>query len=86
MGQALGIMWFLAVAALVVIAVCITVAPLIIWRNTNRMNRLLVLMLAKQGVGRDLLDRTWHKGGDEFKYIFQKTPIEEYESGRKRND
>ena len=86
MGEALGIMWFLAVVSLIVIAVCITVAPLIIWRNTNRMNRLLVLMLAKQGFKKEALERTWHKGGDEFKYIFQKTPIEEYESGRKRND
>lgn len=85
MGQALGIMWVLAVAAIVIIAACITVAPLIIWRNTNRMNRLLVLMLAKQGVSRELLDRTWHKGGDEFKYIFQKTPIEEYDE-KKRKD
>lgn len=85
MGEALGIIWFLAVAALVVIAVCITVAPLIIWRNTNRMNRLLVLMLAKQGVSRTLLDRTWHKGGDEFKYIFQKTPIEELDDKNRKD-
>ena len=85
MGEALGIMWVLAVAAIAIIAVCITVAPLIIWRNTNRMNRLLVLMLAKQGVSRELLDRTWHNGGAEFKYIFQKTPIEEYDE-KKRKD
>lgn len=82
MGPAIGIMWFLTFAAVIIVAVCITVAPLIIWRNTNRMNRLMVLMLLSQGVGKDLIDRTWHKGGDEFRHIFEKTPIEEYEAKR----
>lgn len=36
--------------ALIVVGVFITVAPLIIWRNTNRTNKLLVLIARQQGV------------------------------------
>jgi len=80
MGPALGIFWFVAMLVLFIVAIGIAVAPLLIWRNTNRMNRLMVLLLAKEGFKKEVLDRVWNKGGDEFKYIFEKTPIEEYES------
>lgn len=39
--------WFVV---FVILGICITIAPLIIWRNTNRTNRLLALMLLRQGV------------------------------------
>ena len=44
------------------------------------MNRLLVLLLAKEGLKKEALERVWSNGGDEFKYIFGKTPTEELES------
>lgn len=34
----------------IVVGVLITVAPLVIWRNTNRQNRLLALMARNQGI------------------------------------
>lgn len=80
MGPALGIFWLVAMIAIFALAIGIAVAPLLIWRNTNRMNRLLVLLLAKEGFKREALERVWYKGGDEFKYIFEKTPLEEFES------
>lgn len=41
----------------VILTICITIAPLIIWRNTNRTNRLLALMLLYQGVPKkDVID------------------------------
>lgn len=45
-----AIVWVLFFA---ILGICITIAPLIIWRNTNRTNRLLALMLLRQGVPRD---------------------------------
>jgi len=50
----------------VIVAVCICIAPLIIWRNTNRTNRLLALSLLKQGYDRKLLDDAWYQGGGDF--------------------
>ena len=48
---------------LIVVLVCIAVAPLLIWRNTNRANRILILMAMKQGIQADVLDRTVYGDG-----------------------
>lgn len=77
---AIGFFWVAAMVVLFFVAIGIAVAPLVIWRNTNRMNRLLVLLLAKEGFKKEALERVWSNGGDEFKYIFGKTPTEELES------
>ncbi len=36
--EGLGIIWLILLLALVIIFFCITIAPLIIWRNENRTN------------------------------------------------
>ncbi len=46
---------FLAWAVLMVVLVCITIAPLIIWRNTNRTNRLLEDILDEARLASKLL-------------------------------
>ena len=42
--EGLGIVGLLISLAILIIGLCITIAPLIIWRNGNRTNRLLVLI------------------------------------------
>lgn len=49
----------------VVIAICITIAPLVIWRNTNRTNRLLALLLLQQGVPADTVNEVFKSGGSK---------------------
>lgn len=48
---------------LLILGVCITIAPLIIWRNTNRTNRLLALQLARQGAKPEDVRSAWSQGG-----------------------
>lgn len=45
----------IAWVVLMAVVVCITIAPLIIWRNTNRTNRLLEDLLDEVGRTNDLL-------------------------------
>ena len=48
---------------LIVVLLLIAIAPLLIWRNTNRANRILILMAMKQGIQADVLDRTVYGDG-----------------------
>ena len=43
--------------------ICLLIAPLIIWRNTNRTNRLLLLFFIKEGVPKDIVDSFYHGKG-----------------------
>lgn len=43
--ESLGIIWLIAL----IIGLCITFAPLFIWRNTNRTNRLLSMIAIQNG-------------------------------------
>lgn len=73
MGSAFTILWFAAVIALVVVVICITIAPLIIWRNTNRTNRLLAELLVQRGVDRARVLRLWTSSAEdksEFDKLF----------------
>jgi hypothetical protein len=42
---------------------CIAIAPLLIWRNTNRTNRLLALLLVQNGVEPSLISKTYYGSG-----------------------
>jgi hypothetical protein len=48
------------------LGVCITIAPLILWRNTNRTNRLLALQLARQGAKPEDVRSAWSDGGSHL--------------------
>jgi hypothetical protein len=45
MAEGFGLLWLIAT----IIGLCITVAPLILWRNTNRTNRLLSMLVIQNG-------------------------------------
>lgn len=60
-----GIGFFFGILSLVVV-ICITIAPLIIWRNTNRTNRLLALHLLHQGVPADKVEEAFRSGGTKI--------------------
>jgi len=49
-----------------IIGICITIAPLIIWRNTNRTNRLLALMLLRHGVPREIVIEAYDASGSSI--------------------
>ena len=73
----LGFFFYLAIViSILIFSVCLTIAPLLIWRNTNRTNRLLAVMLAKQGVKKDILKRTWDLSGADFNQIFTESAAE----------
>lgn len=48
-----------AAIACAVIGICITIAPLIIWRNGNRTNRLLAAVLINNDMMADQVRRIW---------------------------
>ncbi len=54
---------------LVILGICITIAPLIIWRNTNRTNRLLALMLSQHGVKPERVRAAWSQSGSTLASI-----------------
>lgn len=60
--EGLGIIGFLIFA----LSVCIAIAPLLIWRNTNRTNRLLALQLAKMGTAPVDVRKAWSDGGSHL--------------------
>jgi len=62
----LGIIWLMIVIAILIISVCISVAPLIIWRNGNRTNRLLSLIALRLGLPADRIRTTFYKGGGDL--------------------
>lgn len=73
MGPAFTIFWFVAIIALFVVIICITIAPLIIWRNTNRTNRLLAELLVLRGADRTRVLRLWSSSAEdkaEFDKLF----------------
>ena len=47
------------------IGLCITIAPLIIWRNTNRTNRLLAEALRINGVSPTRIKRLWTQPAED---------------------
>lgn len=57
--EGLGFLWLI----IFIISTCVAIAPLIIWRNTNRTNRLLALMLLQQGVKPEHVRKAWSQGG-----------------------
>lgn len=60
--EGFGILWLI----FFVVCICISVAPLIIWRNTNRTNRLLALMLLRQGVPVDVVIKAYTASGSSI--------------------
>jgi hypothetical protein len=61
-----GIFGLLIVIAIIVFFICITIAPLIIWRNGNRTNRLLSLIALNVGVSPDQIRIAFYKGGGDL--------------------
>ncbi len=43
--EGIGVLWLLAT----IVSLCIAFAPLILWRNTNRTNRLLSMLAIQNG-------------------------------------
>lgn len=60
--EGLGLLWII----FFVLSVCVTIAPLIIWRNTNRTNRLLALQLAKMQTHPLDVRQAWTGGGSHL--------------------
>jgi len=76
-GSIFGFLFYFAIVIfLLILSICLTIAPLLIWRNTNRTNRLLAVMLARQGVKKDILKRTWELDGSDFNQIFTESAAE----------
>ncbi|MBU4526205.1 MAG: zinc ribbon domain-containing protein [Desulfomicrobium sp.] len=76
-GSVFGFFFYLAIVIfLLILSICLTIAPLLIWRNTNRTNRLLAVMLARQGVKKNILKRAWELGGSDFNQIFTESAAE----------
>lgn len=57
--EGVGIIWLL----MFIVGICITISPLIVWRNTNRTNRLLALLLVRQGVPKSDILSAYNVGG-----------------------
>ncbi len=64
--EGLGIIWLIVLIAIIIVAICITIAPLIIWRNGNRTNRLLSLIALRLGVPSDKIRTAFYKGGGDL--------------------
>lgn len=52
-----------------IVSFCIAIAPLLIWRNTNRTNRLLALLLTQNGTDPNLISKTYFGSGDNIEYL-----------------
>ncbi|SFM20455.1 Double zinc ribbon [Desulfomicrobium norvegicum] len=63
--EGLGLLWII----FLVLSGCVTIAPLIIWRNTNRTNRLLALMLLQQGAKPEHVRGAWSQSGSSLTSI-----------------
>lgn len=64
---ALGAFGFIILfLAIIIISFCITIAPLIIWRNGNRTNRLLALLAFHSGVPANKLKEVYLNGGSQL--------------------
>jgi hypothetical protein len=51
---------------ILVVSFCIAIAPLFIWRNGNRTNRLLALIAINQGISADQVREVFYSGGSEL--------------------
>ena len=60
--EKIAILWLI----FFVVGICITIAPLLIWRNGNRTNRLLALMLIRQGVPVEVVKSAYDASGSGF--------------------
>ena len=60
-----GILWIF----IFIVSICITIAPLLNWRNTNRTNRLLALLLAQNGTDPGLISKTYFGSGNDIDYL-----------------
>ena len=64
--EGLGVVGLLISLAILIIGLCITIAPLIIWRNGNRTNRLLAIIALHQGVPPEKIKDAFSKGGGDL--------------------
>lgn len=62
-GFSLAIWIFIAL-----VSFCIAIAPLIIWRNTNRTNRLLALLLSQKGIDAELISKSYFNSGNDIEF------------------
>lgn len=65
LGVSLSVVWMI----LIVVLLCVTLAPLFLWRNTNRMNRLLALQILQAGVDSELVVAAWKGSGGEIQSV-----------------
>ena len=61
--EGLGVIGLLIPLAIIIIGLCITIAPLIIWRNGNRTNRMLALIALHQDIPSEKIKDVFSKGG-----------------------
>lgn len=74
-----GILWIF----IFIVSICITIAPLLIWRNSNRTNRLLALLLAQNGTDPNLISKTYFGSGNDIEYPgIKELNYEEYTNGK----
>lgn len=57
-----GLVW----VVLFIVCLCIAIAPLIIWRNTNRTNRLLAIIAMKVGTDTEEIRSVLNGGRVQF--------------------
>lgn len=67
----LGLTWLF----FFVIGILISIAPLMIWRNTNRQNKLLALMARQVGVPATSIRIAWLQGGSRLPQEILKEPV-----------
>lgn len=54
-------------AFLFILGICLAIAPLIIWRNTNRTNRMLAALLIKEGMSSKKVYQIFYGNDSAFK-------------------
>jgi len=54
---------------IVIVSFCIAIASLLIWRNTNRTNRLLALLLVQNGTEPNLISKAYYGTGSDIEYL-----------------
>ncbi|EFI36138.1 hypothetical protein Dthio_PD3592 [Desulfonatronospira thiodismutans ASO3-1] len=61
---------------LLALLIAILIAPLLIWRNTNRTNRLLVLIALQSGVPPKHVKEVYRMPGSDMSSVFNKLEID----------
>jgi hypothetical protein len=84
--EGLGFVGFLISIAILIIGLCITIAPLIIWRNGNRTNRLLALIALQENIPHEVIRNVYNCGGSKLpSELMYKTNISNHKIKKNEN-